>query len=60
LFVLFSYMLLTFLCINFFTFCTSIFCITVTLSAFCITVYVSIISMYTLPPGISPIAVGNK
>jgi hypothetical protein len=47
--VLFSYLLLTFLCINVFAFCT--FCI---LYYLCITVYV------TLPPGIGPIAVSNK
>jgi hypothetical protein len=58
------YVLLTSLCINVLTFC--IFCIAVTRSIFlllhyfCITVYVMFIVYVTLPPGVSPIAVGNK
>jgi hypothetical protein len=56
-FVLFSYVLLTFLCIKVFAFCT--FCINVTHSVFC-TSYVRFIGYVTLPPGIGPIAVCNK
>jgi hypothetical protein len=53
-FVLFSYVLLTSLCINVFAFCT--FCIMYYL---CITVYLLVIVYVKLPPGISPIAIGN-
>jgi hypothetical protein len=51
-FVLFSYVLLTSLCINVFAFCI--------LHYLCITVYVLFIAYITPPPGINPIAVGNK
>jgi hypothetical protein len=60
-FVLFSYVLLSSLCINIFA-----FCVNVTHSVFCTTyvllfMYCSLFIVYvTLPPVIGPIAVGNK